>query len=66
MSAQKLLAIFYIVAGFALIVVFGSQLLIQIVAIVVGLCMIRHGFVALNRSCFFRADFRSFTNDKNQ
>ncbi len=64
MTMQKLFACFYIVCGIALVIYFGGSLIVQILGIMVGLFMIKQGFASLRTPMFFKADFRSFTNDK--
>lgn len=66
MSPQKLMALFYIVGGFAVIFIFASKLLLQLLAIVAGLFMIRHGMTLLNPSFLINKGFAFFMRSRNR
>ena len=63
MNMQKIVAVFYIAIGIAMIIVFGGKLLLQLLGILAGLYMIWQG-VSLQRSMFFNANFKNFSDDR--
>ena len=64
MNMKKILAAFYIIAGIALILIFGGQLILQLLGMMAGFYMIWRGLLMLNKPMFFNANFKAFTNDR--
>lgn len=64
MNMNKFMAFVYMVSGFALIIVFGGQLIIQLLGMIAGFYMIWRGFLMLNNPIIVHGAFRNFTQDK--
>lgn len=63
-TVRALTAFFYIVCGFALVVIFGGKLIVQLLGIMIGFYMIWQGVAMLSTPMAFNATFRDFTQNK--
>lgn len=63
MSSQKISSFLYIFFGGFLVLFFGGTLILQLLGILAGLFMIRHGFVMLSGPSAFRS-FTFFSQDR--
>lgn len=61
---NKFLGFLYTVCGFALIIIFGGKLIIQLLGMIVGFYMVWRGLLMLNKPMIMHATFRNFTQDK--
>lgn len=64
MNMNKIMAFLYMVSGFALIIVFGGKLIIQLLGMMAGFYMIWRGFLMLNNPMIINATFKNFTQDR--
>lgn len=66
MNPKKITAYLYILSGLFLIIFFGGKLLIQLLGVLAGVLMVRHGAMMLSVGSMFQSYFRTFTYDKQR
>ena len=66
MNPKKITAYLYMLSGVFLVIFFGGTLLLQLLGVLSGLLMIRHGAMMLSVGPMFQSYFRTFTYDRNR